>query len=255
MSRLFNGTSDQMMYTVDAGTAMNDALTMLVVCRILAADNVWMSLLEGQNSADSEVRAALGRSSSGNNIYFGNHIALIQAGSVTAADNWQIIAVTRSAAAASSAHKLPIGGSRTTTALGALADGNTLASGHLRLGGIADFANYRLAAAAIWNGVELTNGQLDGILSAKTTASIDALNPTWLVDDSDAFATNLTNPGVMDRTSISGTTDDADDPAGWVYGLSGGTDYTGTVPAAAGATASGPSPVVNARPYVNISVS
>ena len=40
--------------------------------------------------------------------------------------------------------------------------------------------------------------------------SIDALNPTWLADDSDAFATNLTDPGNGDRTVLTGTTDDAD---------------------------------------------
>jgi hypothetical protein len=42
----------------------------------------------------------------------------------------------------------------------------------------------------------------------------------------------------------------------WNVGtLSSGTDYTGTVPGAAAGTASGPTPGVNARPFINISVS
>lgn len=222
MSRLFDGVDDVMNYTLTAGTALNDALSMLIVCKIVVTDDTtWLSLLEGERSTGA-IGAALGRRSTGN-IYFANSSALIDAVAISDADGWMIVAVTRSAAEATNFHKIPIGGSRTTTAGGALADGLTLSGGTMRIGGNDDFANIKVAAAAFWDGTELTTTQLDGIASAKTTQSIDDLNPTWLVDDSDAFATNLTNPGVMDRASIVGTTDDADDPAGWVYGLAGTT--------------------------------
>lgn len=220
MSRLFDGVDDQMSYTLTAGTALNDALTLLIVCKIAAANGTWLSLLEGERSTGA-VGCALGRHPTGNNVYFANSVALVAAGSITSADAWMIVAVTRTAAAAGDVHKLPIGGSRTTTALGALADGLSLASGTMRIGGNDDFANIRVAAAAFWDGTALSTTQLDGILSAGTTQSIDDLNPTWLVDDSDAFVSNLTNPGVMDRSAITGTADDADDPSGWVYGLGG----------------------------------
>jgi hypothetical protein len=80
----------------------------------------------------------------------------------------------------------------------------------------------RLAAVALWNSV-LTQGQIEGIASAKTTQSILDLSPLWCVDDgptSNAFALDLV--GNVDRTAINGTSDNADDPAGWVYLGEGG---------------------------------
>jgi hypothetical protein len=94
----------------------------------------------------------------------------------------------------------------------------------LKVGGDDDFANIYLAAFAYWNGVTLSQAQIEGINTAKTTQSILDLSPTAAYDDSDAFATDLT-AGTADRSSIVGTTDSADDPSGWVY-LGGGAAAT-----------------------------
>ncbi len=223
MSRLFDGVDDQMAYPIPAGVALNDALSLLIVCKIqVVSDTTWLSLLEGENSS-AAVACALGRHASAGGIYFANTFSSINAGTIADSDGWMIVAVTRTAAAATDFHKLPIGGSRTTTAGGALADGATAAGGTMRIGGNDDFANILVAAAAYWNGTTLTTGQLDGILSAKTTQSILDLSPTWCVDDSDSFANDLI--GTAHRNSLVGTTSDADNPSGWVYYGAGAIPY------------------------------
>jgi hypothetical protein len=235
MSRLFDGTDDVMSYALPVGTALNDALTLLIVCKIAAGSNTWLSLLEGER-ATGATGASLGRRNN-NNIYFSNSASLISGGSITSADGWMIVAVTRTAGAATTVHKLPIGGSRTSTTLGALADGLSAASGTMRIGGNDDFANIYVAAAAFWDGTDLTTAQLDGILSAKTTQSILDLSPTWAVDDgptSNEFANDLV--GTTNRTAITGTTTSADDPAGWVYAGEGGGGATHERSAALAAT-------------------
>lgn len=221
MSYELDGVDDYLGYTIPAGVALNDALTLLIVVRIIVTtDTTWLSLLEGKRSTGA-VGCAMGRNNLGQ-IYFANTGSTIAAGSITDSDNWMIVAVTRTAAAASTAHKAPIGGSRTSNALGALADGLSLASGTMRIGGNEDFANIKVAAAAAWQS-DIGTAGIDSILSAKTTQSIADLSPFWLVDDAGGFATNLVDPGVMDLSSSNGGTPfDADDPAGWVYGLGGG---------------------------------
>lgn len=263
MSRLFNGTTGLMTYGPAGTPAMNDALSLVMVVKIAAGegDNTWMSFMEF-NRGDATNACGLLRKPDGAT----GELAFLNAtgtsdGTVALddSDGWMLIAATRSTAAATTLYKIPIGGSTTTSAGGALADSVTWQQGSptLTIGGPEDAANMYWAAGAYWDGVTLTQGQIEGIATAKTTASINALTPTWLADDSDAFATNLTNPGVGDRTASVGTADDADDPSGWVYGLSGGTDYTGTVPAATAATASGPTPGVTTvvRPYVAVTIS
>jgi hypothetical protein len=222
VSRLFDGVDDLMSFPVAAGSAMNDALSIVFVLRILdTGDTDWLSFCEME--VGGNVRCGFGRNNS-SNLYYVNSAGTSSAVNVTDADDWMIVAVTRSTAAATTLHKLPIGGSRTSTAGGALADGLTAASATMKVGGDDDWCNMRLAAVAYWNGVTLTTGELDGILSALTTQSIIDLSPTACYDDSDAFATDLI--GSQDRSAIVGTADDADDPAGWVY-------FGGGAPAAA----------------------
>src|SRR5687768_10377351 len=127
MSRLFDGVDDLMSYPIAAGSAMNDALSVLFVLRILdTGDTDWLSFAEME--VGGNVRCGLGRNNSGN-VYYVNSAGTSSAVGITDADNWMIVAVTRSTAAATTLHKLPIGGSRTSTAGGALADGLTSASG------------------------------------------------------------------------------------------------------------------------------
>lgn len=222
MSREFNNgvTTDLMLYASNVpGGYGNGAHTTLLVIRIMATnDGVWISGLESDSSAGANPGPALGRRSSGT-TYYSTPAGVSDAVSWTDSDNWCVIAGTKASGSATPNHyKIPIGGA-TSSSAGNLAGGNFNAADRLKLGGPSDGAHVRIAAAAIWNSV-LTQGQIEGIASAKTTASILALSPLWCVDDSDGLATDLV--GTADRTTLTGTSDNADDPAGWAYfGASG----------------------------------
>lgn len=229
MSRLFDGVDDVMTYPISASGGADWRFgTLLIVCRILnTGDTAWLSFLEAESAGNAQ-RYSMGRRNDGRLYLVDSDTGSLQSAvTIEDADNWAIYAVTKATGSvAATMHKIPLAtGTRTSTAAGsAQADGKDASGGELRLGGPSDFANIRVAAAAVFPGVVLTTTQLDGIASAKTTASIAALSPTWLVDDSDGLATDLI--GTADRTAIVGTADDADDPAGWVYGLGGSTDAT-----------------------------
>lgn len=219
MSRLFDGVDDQMVYSFSSSLAASGPKTLLMVLRIMnATDLAWLSFMEWENASSVDV-AALGRRNNGN-IYTVKGGTTFDNIAVQDADDWVVIATTWPAASAVPRHhKDVIGGAATHT------DGAGVANSPfsdniptVRLGGNADFCNMRLAAAAIFTS-ELSDVDIESVENAKTTQSIADLSPFWLVDDSDAFATNLITPGTGDRSSITGTADDADDPAGWVYGL------------------------------------
>jgi hypothetical protein len=226
MSRLFNGTTDLMSYAIPAssgGTGPNITFgTFLVVVRILQADSSWMSFIEKENSA-AGIHAALGRHSN-NSIYCTDGAATSEnsAQTITSADNWAVYCWTKATGSVLPVLiKCVIGGSVASvnggTLIGNFSDSS---GGNMRLGGNDDFANIRLGVAAAFQGISLSTANVQSIADTKTTAAINALGATWLVDDSDAFATDLT-AGTVDRTAISGTTNDADNPSGWVYGLGG----------------------------------
>lgn len=233
MSRLFDGVDDVMTFGQPSGPpAMNDALTLVAVVRIMTtSDNAWQSIMEFER-ADTTPCCYLGRGAAGagtGELRFinTNGIGFIVL-PITDADGWMVIADIRSAAAGTTGYKRPIGSASTVVAGGALADGLAWnAGGVLKVGGDDDFANIRLAAFGYVNGTALTQGQLDAIDS---TQDLIDLGFTAVYDDSDAFATDLV--GSADRTAIVGTVDDADDPAGWTYFGGGGTSATVTsVPA------------------------
>lgn len=222
MSRLFDGVDDQMVYTVPAsGINVNGNHTLLVVVRIMQTnDTVWLSFIETETSA-AAAAATLGRANNGE-LYWAQGSTSNDAITTNDSDNWIVAAATKTAGALTTPrfYKGVVGGANThTDGASTIAASASIASGTIRLGGNDDFANIRLTAAAIFDKV-LTDGELDGINTAKTTQSIYDLTPVWLVDDNDAFATDYM--GNANRTSITGTADDADDPAGWVYGISGG---------------------------------
>lgn len=226
MSRLFDGSDDVMTFPSPASApAMNDALSLLMVVRIMtASDNTWLSMFEFNRGdpVSGGNACAFGRKPTGGSIgemYFANtagNVGGTTAINISDADGWMVLACTRSAAAATTFYKIPIGGSTTTFAGGALADGLTWQSTPtLTFGGPEDFSNIRVAALAYWNGTVLSQANVESVATAKTTQSILDLSPLACYDDSDAFATDLA--GSADRTSVVGTADDADDPSGWVY--------------------------------------
>lgn len=212
-----DGVDDLITYPTAAGSAMNDALSIVWVGRILTtSDTAWLSFMEFEVGASN--RCGLGRNNSGN-LYFVNAAGTSSAVAANDSDNWAVYSVTRSTAAVTTFRKFPIGGSATGGTGGALADSLTAASGNLRIGGNDDFANIRSAAFAYWNGVTLSTAQLDGIATTKTTQAILDLSPTACYDDSDSFVSDLV--GTMEPAVKVGGVDSADDPAGWVY-LGGG---------------------------------
>jgi hypothetical protein len=87
--------------------------------------------------------------------------------------------------------------------------------------GTAEFIDMRLGILAIWQGVNLSDGDWESVVDA--TAQIDALNPTVLCEFNQASVgtavTDLTGGGA-DQTAITGTTViNGDDPPGWTFGL------------------------------------
>lgn len=230
MSRLFDGVDDQMVYPAPA--TLSGALTMLIVVKF-ATSSGWISLLEGETSGGAD-RATIGRNpDQSNNLYFSNGVAGLPTGGVTLTNtsNWYVAALQRaSGTVAARTHLCQVGAVSNTHTdhVTSMANASSIAGGNLRIGGNADFGNIRVAAAAIWNSNPLVDADFEGIASDATTQSIADLSPVWLVDDSDAFATDLI--GSNDRTSITGTADDADDPSGWVYGLGGGAAATSLPP-------------------------
>jgi hypothetical protein len=224
MSRLFAGGTDLMTYSpVDWAFG-----TLLIVGKIATTNDAsWLSFIEGEASGGT-TNYALGRHNSGP-IYMSNNATLSKGSqAIQDADGWCIFAVTKATGtAAPIMYKIPIGGTRiNSTGDVSLANSPAIVAGggRIRIAGNDDPANMYIAAVAIFNGTVLTGAQLDGINTAKTTASINALGPTWLIDDSDSLATDLT-AGTADRTAISGTTSSADNPSSWVYGLGGGTSH------------------------------
>jgi hypothetical protein len=237
MSRSFAGGSDLMTYgSPSSAPAMNDALTLMAVVKIThTTDGSWASIIEMQNGAGNICCLLRGADSPSGRLVFVNPVGALYPATggaipITDADGWMVLAITRSTAAATNFYKIPIGGSTETDVGGAMADNASWQSSGtptLTLGGPEDAVPIIFAAAAYWDGVTLSQAQIEGVATAKTTQSILDLSPTWCVDDSDAFATNLADPGEGDRTAISGTTDSGDDPAGWVYlGGSSGTTIT-----------------------------
>lgn len=225
MSRLFDGVDDLMTYSHTGSPNLTGALTMLVVAK-LANNDGWMSWIECETSGGG-LGCALGRNpNTGNDIYMSNQSANVHAIAATDVTNWAVWAVTKTSGTTTPRmHKVIVGGAAThTDANSTLANPSSQANGNIRIGGNDDFANFRLAAAALWEGTALSDGNIETIASTATTQGILDLSPTWCVDDSDAFATDLV--GSIDRTSITGTADDADDPSGWVYFGGGGGGVT-----------------------------
>ena len=221
MSRLFDGVDDSMVYNQGSVDPIDfsGGFTILMVVKIATAvDNSWQAFIENK-SVSAVVRVSLLRRGTGNLAYV-DGAGIDDVIPISDGDGWMIIATTKtSGSSIPTNHKAPIGGSRTSTALpegartaiGSMADGNTIIGGST-----SDWANMYLALAAQFERV-LSTTELDGILAAKTTESVIALGPHWCVDDSNGFASDLV--GNIDRTTLVGTTDDADDPSGWVYGL------------------------------------
>lgn len=86
--------------------------------------------------------------------------------------------------------------------------------------------DYDIACAAVWDGVALSNGQIDALQVSKSTQAIYDLGPTALWDFNQTSVgtavIDLTGGGA-DQISTAGTSIvNGDDPPGWIFGLTGG---------------------------------
>jgi hypothetical protein len=227
MSREFNNgvTTDLMTFPIPASIpVMNDALVLFAYIRVMqTSDNTWLSVMELERSGGGTPAAYLGFAATGGSTremrYINTNGSAAGGGlAVTDADNWCKIAVIRTSAAGTTYYKRPAGGSTSTAAGGALADGLAWNSGGvMKVGGDDDPAFIRVACVAYLNNANVTTGDIDAWDSTQDV--IDA-GFTAVYDDSDSFASDLV--GSADRTAINGTTDNADDPAGWTYFGGGG---------------------------------
>lgn len=220
MSTLFDGTDDVITFGSAAPGAGSAAHTLLVVAKNVSGTS-WASLIERESSGGSLVHGMGRRSNS--NLYYAPTGGIQDGGAsfvITATTTWWVLAVTHpGGTAAPRYHKVNVGGGSPTHAAGSsTTPGGTAA--RVKLGGDDDFANFLMAAAAVWQGTALADADIDGIATDATTQSIADLTPTWLSDADDQFATDLV--GSADQTAIVGTSSSADDPPSWVYGLGGG---------------------------------
>ena len=223
MSRELNGTSGQLIYPIPASGGTNpgsSAWSALLVMKVMTSSNVWMSLMEVETSGGN-LEAGFGHQpgAGGLQVWYESNAAWEIGHNFADTDGWMVLGVSKPVGTANAiGHKCVIGGTNThTTAANARPDPASCASGNLRIGGNADFAPIRVAAAAFWVGTSVANATFDTIASTKTTAAIQAASPTWLVDDSDDLVNDLV--GTQDKGSEAGATHSTDNPSGWVFGV------------------------------------
>lgn len=215
MSRLFDGVDDVVIWGLGSCN-LTGAYTLAAVVKLDAGVS-WQSYLSNEDASTS--RVAFGRHSSGELTAVGGGGAqyFINALSHSNADGWMLIAITKAAGTtAPKMHKYPIGGSPThQTALASGGNGVTQAGGNVRFGEIdgSDFFKGRLAVAAEFT-TALSDADIESLVTTFTRANWLALGAVGLWDEIDAFTTDHTGNGAS-RTSLVGTTDDADDPTGW----------------------------------------
>ena len=246
MSTETNGTTGVMEF--GGPGAATDAVTWISLAKRLAGGAGWASILEVKQASGGGGSPSGGIGTHGIQLgrLYGNRngvaLSIGPAGTewpTTA--GWVLQAFAFPAAGASLGrwhrHQFGVG---TTHGVG----DNSLAAGVANwtahyMGGPSDPVQARFAMGAFLRGLDMSDAQFNGIVSALSTASVIALAPAgsavW--DASDDFATNLFNPGTFDRVAVTGVTHDvADNPAGWVYGVGGGGEV---VDAAAALTGSG----------------
>jgi hypothetical protein len=202
----------------------------------------WQGYLSVDNSSNSSV-IATGRHGPSGQIasYTGGGANTQTAVAHSSADGWMLVANRRAAGTGSIPvlSKYPIGGSPTHTAGGAGQNNQTSqAGGRVVFGQIngSDFFKGRLAVAAIWT-TDLSDANLESLVTSFTRANWLSLSPAGLWDELDAFSTDHTGNGAS-QTSLVGTTDDADDPSGWGSWGAGGGPTTHNASATIGATSS-----------------
>lgn len=217
----FPGTAgNRYEHTINNNQDLDGATTILAVVRMLAAGGSWQSIIESENSGGTNV-VSMGRQGGGSDdLYYSDTVSakVVTSIEVLAADSWQLLAVTRPAGAAQTirGHQIIFGGATDHADDSTGNDMLNYNGGLFIVAGDDDPANIRVAAWAIWNSTALTDGQINGIASAKTTQSILDLSPTACFDSENSLMLNDL-AGTMDGTLIGAITESSDGPTDWVY--------------------------------------
>lgn len=212
-ARRFNGSSDFVNFSHGALTTFAyGTLAALVRRRV---DSVWGGVIQVTATDD---RPAFGLEISDANK-FGLNIS--QTGysessslTVTAADGWTIVVVTKATGtAAPTFWKYPIGGSWSSEAGGTSVADNTdtgttiIGVGTFHDGGFTgDFLDGDIAVCALWQGTALSSGQVQTLDDSYATWA--ALSPSWQTTWAQTTVTTVNDDtaGGGNQSGISGTT-------------------------------------------------
>jgi hypothetical protein len=213
MSRRFDGTNDQVRWSL-GNVAGTGGWTFAAVLKF-DTGVTWQGLVNLEDGATH--RSGMERHGTGGDFatITGGGANTQQSGlSISSSDGWMLLAAARASGNNTVRFtKYPIGGSPSHATSGGNQDnqspvadivfGNVLGSD--------DFDGW-LACVAIWD-TNLNDADMESLASDLTRPNWLSKSPDMLVDELDAFATDYA--GTSTRTTLDGTTDDADDPTGW----------------------------------------
>jgi hypothetical protein len=204
---------------------LTGAFTIALVIKRMA-NTVWHALIEGLTSANA-VAWAVELSGVDNSVSMETGGTAVTNSSVVAADGWVGIVVSKPAGTSGMSLDLYKGSwaARTTTGSGngnpASQTGGSIITG--RYGVVSgDDADVQYAAAAIWNGTQLTQAQAQALVpgSAALWDANGAGAPTehWEFNQASVGTSITGRKGVSSQTAITGTSVvTSDDPAASVY--------------------------------------
>ncbi len=226
--REFNGSSDRIV--VDdgiVGQLANGPFTLLVLVKptTLNSGESYISAVNGSNW----VAALQDNAGGGGQLALSDDNEFVTATVGETASDWQILAVTCAGPGnAPRFHRKQLGtGSWTHQDSGSTFTGNTIDAATMEFastnnGAFSSFKDCRLAVGAVWVSA-LSDGQLEGIDTAKTTRSIFDLAPASLWDFNQAAVgtavKDLMGNGANETTRSGTTVIAGDDPPGWTFGL------------------------------------
>lgn len=217
MSYAFDGVDDVLNFTLAAD--LTGAWTFAHILK-LDAGVTWQSFFSQDSSANASILATGRHGTNGTFATFVNGGANIKEDSAIAStDGWMCLAASRPAGSTQVVRymKYPIGGSPTFSNSASPHHDNsaTQAGGKTVFGEIdgADFFKGKFAVGSIWT-TNLSDANMQSLVDTMTLANWLSLSPAALWDERDQFATDQTGNG-KNRTLLTGTTLDADNPTGW----------------------------------------
>jgi hypothetical protein len=216
VSRYFAGGTDVVNWTLAAD--LTGAWTFAHILKV-DAGVTWASFCSQDSSANASILASGRQGTNGTFAMYSGGGVNTKEDSALALNGWVGLAASRPAGAGQTIRFMnyPIGGSPTfsNSASPHMDNAATQAGGKTVFGEIdnADFFKGRLADNALWS-TNLNDSQMQSLVDTMTLANWLSLSPAALWDERDAFNLDQT-PNGKNRTLLTGTSDDADNPTGW----------------------------------------